>query len=198
MINKLAKVWPILAQNTKSLRKLLVKSNDWMCGPLQIESFTQFKSLVTALSVLAHFDFNRTTVVFAVASSYGIGSVLLQKVDGKLHPVAFESRTLIPTEQRYVQIEKESFALIWACEKFRNDLIGTHLVIQTDHKPLLSLFGSKDLDDLSPRIQRFGMRMMWYIYDVEYVPGKLLSTADLLSRIPTSIFLTLKKILSLL
>ena len=186
MINQLAKFLPNLAKITKPLRELLVKSNDWTWGPLQIESFTQLKSLVTSLPVLVHFDINRATVVSADASSYGIGSVLLQKLDGKLHPVAFASRALTPTEQRYAQIEKESLALTWACEKFRNYLIGTHFKIQTDHKPLLSLFGNKDLNDLSPRIQRFRMRMMWYMYDVEYVPGKLLSTADLLSRIPTT------------
>ena len=198
MINQLAKFLPNLAKITKPLRELLVKSNDWTWGPLQIESFTQLKSLVTSLPVLVHFDINRATVVSADASSYSIGSVLLQKVDGKLHPVAFASRALTPTEQRYAQIEKESLALIWACEKFRNYLIGTHFKIQTDHKPLLSLFGNKDLNDLSPRIQRFRTRMMWYMYDVEYVPGKLLSTADLLSRIPTTNISNTKKNLSLL
>ena len=58
-------------------------------------------------------------------------------------------------------------------QKFRNYLIRTHFKIQTDHKPLLHLL---------PKIQRFRMRMMWYMYDVESVPGKLLSAADLLSR----------------
>ena len=76
--------------------------------------------------------------------------------------------------------------LTWACEKFRDYLIGTRFVIQTDHKPLLALFGNKNLSDLSPRIRRLRMRMMWCMYDVEYVPGKLLSTADLLSRAPTN------------
>ena len=160
MINQLAKFLPNLAKITKPLRGLLVKSNDWTWGPLQIESFTQLKSLVTSLPVLVHFDINRATVVSADASSYGIGSVLLQKVDEKLHPVAYASRALTPTEQRYAQIEKESLALTWACEKFRNYLIGTHFKIQTEHKPLLSLFGNKDLNDLSPRIQRFRIRMM--------------------------------------
>jgi len=149
------------------------------------ESFSELKSLVTSLPVLVHYDINRETVVSADASSYGIGSVLLQKVEGQLHPVAFASRSLTPTEQRYAQIEKESLALTWACEKFRDYLIGTRFIIQTDHKPLLSLFGNKNLSDLSPRIQRFRMRMMWYMYDVVYVPGKLLSTADFLSRAPT-------------
>ena len=88
IINQVAKFLPNLAKITKPFRELLVKNNDWTRGPLQIESFTQLKSLVTSLPVLVQFDINRATVVSADASSYGIGSVLLQKVDGKLHPVA--------------------------------------------------------------------------------------------------------------
>ena len=67
----------------------------------------QLKSLVTALSVLVYFDINQATVVSADASSYGIGSILLQKVNGKLHPVAFASCALTSTEQCYAQIEKK-------------------------------------------------------------------------------------------
>ena len=96
-----------------------------------------------------HFGINQAAVVSADASSYGIGSVLLQ-VNGILHPVAFASSALTPTEQHFVQ--KESLALTWACEKFRNYLSGIYFTNQTDQKPLLSLLGNKDRDDLSLRI----------------------------------------------
>ena len=119
------------------------------------ESFSKLKSLVTSLPVLVHYDINKQTIVSADASSYGIGSVLLQNVNDKFHPVTFAFRSHIPTEQRYAQIEKESLAVTWAYEKFRDFLIGTSFKIQTDHKPLISLFGNKNLSDLSPRIQRF-------------------------------------------
>ena len=66
-------------------------------------------------------------------------------------------------------------------------------MIQTDHKPLVALCGNKNLCDLSPRSQRFRMRMMWYMYDVEYVPVKMLSTADLLSRAPTNTISMIKE-----
>ena len=39
----------------------------------------------------------------------------------------------------------------------------------------------KNLDELSPRIQGFLMRLMRYMYTVAYVPGKSLVTADALS-----------------
>ena len=94
------------------------------------------------------------------------------------------SRSLTPTEQRYAQVEKEALGLTWACERYRNFLIGKHFQLETDHKPLLSLLGSQALDALPPRIQRFRLRLMRYSYSISHVAGKCLWTADTLSWAP--------------
>ena len=59
---------------------------------------------------------------------------------------------LTSAEERYVQIEKESLAITLACERFSDYLIGNSFHVQTDHKPLVSLLGSKPLDALPVRI----------------------------------------------
>ena len=57
--------------------------------------------------------------------------------------------------------------------------------VETDHKPLVTRLSSKkNLDELTPRIQRFHMRLMKYTYTIAHVPGKELVTADALSRAP--------------
>ena len=88
------------------------------------------------------------------------------------------------TEKRYAQIEREALAATWACEKFRQYLLGHHFILQTDHKPLVELLGMKPLADLSPRIQRFRMRLMQFSYTVEYIPGRKMLVPDMLSRAP--------------
>ena len=88
------------------------------------------------------------------------------------------------TEQRYAQIGKEALATTWACEKFNDYILGKDILIETDHKPLVPLFGSKTLDELPPRIQRFRMRLMKYSVKMLHVPGKELVTADTLSSAP--------------
>lgn len=100
-------------------------------------------------------------------------------------PVAFASRSLSPTESRYAQIEKEALALTWAAERFEAYLRGgLEVQFETDHKPLLTLLGKSPLHLLPPRIQRFRMRLMRFMFKVEYVPGKKLVLADALSRAP--------------
>ena len=85
-------------------------------------------------------------------------------------PVAYISRAMTPTEQRYVQIEKEALAVTWACERFADYLIGLTLKIRTDHKPLVPLFSLKRLDELPLRIQRFHMRLMRFDFTIIHIP----------------------------
>ena len=111
------------------------------------------------------FDPDLETIVAADASSFGLGAVLYQKQpSGELKPVAYISRSLSPTEQRYVQIEKEALAFSWACERLADYLIGLHFHICTDHKPLVPLFSTKHLEEMPARIQRFCLRMMCFHY----------------------------------
>ena len=138
--------------------------------------------------MLAPFDPNLPTIVSADASSYGLGAVLLQEQENReKHVVAYISRAMSPTEQRYAQIEKEGLALTWACKRFQDFLVGLHFRVETDHKPLVPLFNSKLLDELPLHIQRFRMKMMRFSFSVQHVPGKQLSTADTLSRAPVSV-----------
>ena len=64
--------------------------------------------------------------------------------------------------------------------------MGMKFHIQTDHKPLVPLFSTKQLEELPLHVQRFRMRLMRYQFTISHVPGKYLATADTLSRAPSS------------
>ena len=163
MANQMSKFSPNLANMTQPLRELLIKGNQWVWDEPQQRAFQQIKEALITSPVLALFDPNLETVVSADASSYGLGAVLLQKQQsGELKPVAYISRSMTPTEQRYAQIEKEALAFTWACERLADYLIGLQFHIQTDHKPLVPLFSSKHLEELPIQVQRFRLRMMRY------------------------------------
>ncbi len=187
MTNQLSKFCPNLAEKAKPLRDLLSKKNQWSWEDPQKQAFSELKEELSSSRVLALYDPERETVVSADASSYGLGAVLVQKQpEGGWRPVAYASRALTDTEQRYTQIEKEALATTWACERFSDYLLGMGFHIETDHKPLVPLLGSKNLEELPVRVQRFRMRLMRFTYTISHVPGKNLTIADTLSRAPTS------------
>lgn len=62
--------------------------------------------------------------------------------------MAYASRSMTETEQRYMQIEKEVLALTWACDKFADCLLGRTFAIETDHRPLVLSLRTKHLDQL--------------------------------------------------
>ena len=166
------------------MRELLSSKRAWNWGPAQEESFVKVKAELTAHTVLALYDPQADTKISADASSHGLGAVLLQNQKKEWRPVAYASRSMSETETRYAQIEKEALAITWACEKFSTYFLGKHISIETDHKPLVPLLGNKHLDNLPPRVLRFRLRLMRFSYSIQHVPGKLLYTADTLSRAP--------------
>ena len=185
MINQMGRFTPSIAEKGKPLRDLLSKQCHWLWGNAQRQAFNELKQLLSSQPVLALYDPNKRTIISADASSYGLGAVLTQvQDDGNNRPVAFASRALSKTEQRYAQIEKEGLAITWACERFQEYVIGLEFHVETDHKPLVPLFSTKILDELPPRIQRFKMRLMRFKFSISHVPGKSLTTADALSRAP--------------
>ena len=73
------------------------------------KAFREFKGSLSSDEVLAKYNSTCMTVISADMLSYGLGAVLRQKMpDGSLQPIAYASRALTESEQRYAQIEKEA------------------------------------------------------------------------------------------
>ena len=102
----------------------------------QQEAFDKLKSVITSAPVLAYFDNSKETVLSVDASSTGLGAVIMQ--EGK--PVAFRSKTLTPLEKMYANIERELLAIVWGAQKFHTYAYGRSVIVETDHKPLESIF----------------------------------------------------------
>lgn len=189
MINFTARFIPNKSEILNPLTTLLKNDIMFVWDEAQKQSFSKIKELLIDAPCLSYFDPQKQIIVSADASSYGIGCALMQ-VNGMTKErelVAYASRTLSPTESRYAQIEKETLSLTWACEKFQEYLIGISFILETDHRPLVQVLQTKHLDELTPRLQRFRMRLMRYVYTVVYTPGSKLQIADALSRSPLQI-----------
>jgi hypothetical protein len=90
------------------------------------------QSRMYSLSTLRRFDLEIPVVLSVDAPPTGIGAVLLQ--DGQ--PVACSSTSLIQTQQRYCQIEKELIAVQFGLLRFWQYVYGRQAKVESDHKPL--------------------------------------------------------------
>ncbi|XP_063404228.1 uncharacterized protein K02A2.6-like [Mytilus trossulus] len=133
--------------------------------------------MATNAPILSYYDPKQPLTLNVDASSKGLGAVLLQNDK----PIAYASRALTPTQQRYAQIEKETLAIVFGCQKFHHYVYGRQVEVESDHKPLENIF-SKPLNEAPPRIQRFVLQLQKYDIVVRYKPGKSMYVSDTLSR----------------
>lgn len=104
------------------------------------KEWKMLKQTISTEPVLTFFNPARKTKISTDASKEGLGAILLQSVGDTWQPVAYTSRTMTDTEQRYAQIEKETLGLVYGCEKFHCYVYGLPtFTMETDHKPLISI-----------------------------------------------------------
>ena len=113
------------------------------------------------------------------ASKKGLRACLIQK--GKV--ICYASRALTKTEQNYQNLEQETLRNIWGMEKFHYFLYGKEFTLETDQKPLVSIY-KKHMVDISPRVQRLIVRSFPYLhFKVVYRKGTDIPVADALSHV---------------
>ncbi|KMQ89584.1 retrovirus-related pol polyprotein from transposon opus [Lasius niger] len=124
-INYLSKFIPQLVKKAKPLNDLLSPKNAFIWDIAQEQAFQELKNALSSTPILAWFHPLRETIISADASAYGFGAVLKQRQEnGEYRPIAYASRTLTAAQRNWAQIEKEGYALQWACEKFKNYITG--------------------------------------------------------------------------
>nr|XP_009802486.1 PREDICTED: uncharacterized protein LOC104248011 [Nicotiana sylvestris] len=82
-----------------------------------------------------------------------IGAVLGQQKENIFCSIHYASRTLNPSQMNYTVTEKEFLAVVWAFDKFRSYLVGTKVIVYTDHSSIRYLFAKKDV---KPRLENRG------------------------------------------
>ena len=69
------------------------------------------------------------------------------------------SWSLIDTESRYSNLEREFLAVTYGLEKFEYYLLSQNVTIKTDHSPLEQIF-KKNINEAPSRLQRLLLRCL--------------------------------------
>ena len=183
MTNFTSRFIPNYSTVSGPLRELTCKGSSFRWGPSQQHAFDQLKKCLMKHPILKYYDKNKKTELFVDASPIGLAAILTQKdSSGTSHVIAYGSRSLTSTEQRYAQIEREALAIVWACEHFHLYIFGGSVTVVTDHKPLVSMLNSPSAN-LPMRIERWSLRLQPYQPKIVYKQGRD-NPADYLSRHP--------------
>lgn len=178
MVTYLGRFIRNLSANLTHLRELISESVPWKWTAVEEKEFNQVKSLVADIKSLRYYDVNEPLTIECDASSIGLGVAVFQN-NGV---IGYASRTLTATEKNYAQIEKELLAILFACVRFDQLVVGNpKTTIRTDHKPLLNIF-QKPLLSAPRRLQHMLLNLQRYNLSIEYVTGKDNVIADALSR----------------
>jgi len=121
------------------LTRLTCKNAPFVFGEAQRAAFNFLKDAFSSAPILSHWIPDRPIIVETDASDYALVAILsIQLETGKVHPVAFHSRSFNPTELNYDVHDKELLAIFEAFRIWRHYLDGSALPIDvvTDHKNL--------------------------------------------------------------
>ena len=128
------------------------KSEHVDLSPEAQEAFECLKAACLQAPILAFPDFNKPFLLETDASGRGLRAVLSQKqADGRYHPIAYASRVMNETEQRYYSNKQEFLALKWAITEQFHEYLSPYgknrneFVVCTDNNPLTYIFSSTNL-----------------------------------------------------
>lgn len=185
-INYYGRFIPNIQTLKRPLDQLLKKDSVWNWSRLCQESFERFKQILQSNLLLTHYNPKHEIIVAADASQNGIDACILHRFpDNTIKAISHAARSLIETESRYSQIEKEGLALIFAVTKFHKMIFGRRFILQTDHKPFMTIFGHKKGIPVytANRLQRWALQLLAYDFEIEYVQTSEFSHADVLPRL---------------
>ncbi|GFS88613.1 transposon Tf2-9 polyprotein [Trichonephila clavipes] len=164
---------------SRPLSYLTKKKVKWQWGFDQQNAFQTLKNSLTTPPVLKKEDGTKPYIIRTDASNYALGAVLLQGEGSDEHPIEYASRLLTPAERNYSTTEREALAVVWALKKFRGYIEGTEITVASDHQPLKWLL---NLKSPTGRLARWALEIQSFNLKVQYIPGKAIVVADMLSR----------------
>ena len=115
-------------------------------------SFEEIKSRLVEAPIMAKPDWNREFEIMCDASDFAMGAILGQKAEKVFKAIYYASKTFNEAQENYYTTEKEMLAIVFACENFRPYILGSHVIIHTNHAAIKYLMAKKEA---KPRLIRW-------------------------------------------
>ena len=136
----------------RPLCRLLEKDTKFNFDESCHNSFKEIKSILVEAPNMAKPYWNREFEIMCDASDFAMGAVLGQKAEKVFKTIYYASKTFNEAQENYSTTEKEMLAIVFACEKFRPYIMGSHVIIHTNHAAIKYLMENKEA---KPRLIRW-------------------------------------------
>uniref|UniRef100_A0A915ILX3 Reverse transcriptase RNase H-like domain-containing protein n=1 Tax=Romanomermis culicivorax TaxID=13658 RepID=A0A915ILX3_ROMCU len=113
------------------------------------------------------------------ASGIVLEAVLCQENDSERWVIAYNGSILRVEERKWCPTERECLAVVYSPKNYKHHLLGQKVIIQTDHKSLLSMRVNTQTND---KLKRWYTFICQFNHKLEYAPGRQNAMADFLSR----------------
>ncbi|CAN6455339.1 unnamed protein product [Victoria cruziana] len=121
---------------SRLLCELLGKDVAFVFSEDCLRSFNLLKEALVSAPILRAPDWTLDFEIMCDASDYAIGSILGQRVDKKPVVIYYARKSLMNAQLNYTTTDKEMLAVLFALEKFRSYILGSGVIIYTDHAAL--------------------------------------------------------------
>ena len=119
--------------HTKVTRALKTRKVPWHWDAVHQKAFDDVKVVIAKDVALAYPDYSKEFEIYTDASSKQMGAVITQQN----RPIAFFSRKLSETQQKYSVTEIELLAIVETLKEFKGMLWGQRIKVYTDHNNLI-------------------------------------------------------------
>ncbi|KAJ9558642.1 hypothetical protein OSB04_013256 [Centaurea solstitialis] len=165
---------------TKPLCTLLQQDQEFIFSQECREAFEKLKMALVTAPIVTTPDWTLPFEVMCDASEWAIGAILGQRKDKVFHPIYYASKTLIEAQINYTVIEKELLAVVFAFDRFRSYLVGTKVIVHTDHAAIKYLISNADS---KPHLIRWVLLLQEFDLEIVDRKGSSNQVADHLSRL---------------
>ncbi|RVW74408.1 Retrovirus-related Pol polyprotein from transposon 17.6 [Vitis vinifera] len=165
---------------SKPLCELLAKDAKFIWDERCQNSFDQLKKFLTTTPIVRAPNWQLPFELMCDASDFAIGAVLGQREDGKPYVIYYASKTLNEAQRNYTTTEKELLAVVFALDKFRAYLVGSFIIVFTDHSALKYLLTKQDA---KARLIRWILLLQEFDLQIKDKKGVENVVADHLSRV---------------
>ena len=164
----------------RPLCRLLEKETKFNFDDSCKAAFEEIKLRLVQAPIMAAPEWDQGFEIMCDDSDFAMGAVLGQRKEKIFRAIYYASRTFNEAQENYSTTEKEILAIVFACEKFRPYILGSHVVVHMDHAAIKYLMSKKEA---KPRLIRWVLLLQEFDLEIKDKRGCDNVIADHLSRV---------------